>query len=132
MTDSRPRLYASVKGLLGTTLTLLQTRAQLFVTELEEERQRLLSLMLWGAVATVALGVGLVFVAIFLTVLFWDTHRLLVLGIFSALFLGMGLIAAYLAWKLGTSPSGLFAASMTELSRDRAALREPETGPGPQ
>lgn len=132
MTDARPRLYASVKGLLGTALTLLQTRVQLFATELEEERQRLLSLMLWGAVATVALGAGLVFVAIFLTVLFWDTHRLLVLGIFSALFLGGGVFAAYLAWKLGTSPSGLFAASLTELGRDRAALREPETEPRQQ
>lgn len=127
MTEARPGLYASVKGLLGTALTLLQTRVQLLATELEEERQRLQSLLLWGAVAALALGAGLVFVAIFLTVLFWDTHRLLVLGIFSALFLGLGLFAACLAWKLGTAPSGLFAASMTELSRDRAALREPDT-----
>lgn len=128
MTDARPGLYASVKGLLGTALTLLQTRVQLLATELEEERQRLLSLLLWGAVATAAMGAGLVFLAIFLTVLLWDTHRLLVLGIFTAFFLGLGLLAAYLAWKLGTSPSGLFTASMAELSRDRAALREPETG----
>ena len=132
MTQARLRLYASVKGLLGTALTLLQTRVQLFALELEEERQRLLSLMLWGAIATAALGAGLIFVAIFLTVVFWDTHRLLVLGIFSALFLGLGLLAAYLAWKLGTSPSALFNASMTELSRDRAALREPDAEPEQQ
>jgi uncharacterized membrane protein YqjE len=122
----RPGLYSSVKGLLSTALTLLQTRAQLLVTELEEERQRLFALLLWGAIAVLALGAGLIFVAIFLTVLLWDSHRLLVLGIFSASFLGLGLLAIYLACKLGRSPSGLFSASMAELNRDRAALREPD------
>lgn len=126
MADARPGLFASVKGLLGTSLTLLQTRLQLLATELEEERQRLLALLLWGAVAVLTLGAGLLFLAIFLTVLFWDSQRLLVLGIFSALFLVLGLVAVYLTWSLGRSPSGLFAASMAELSRDRAALREPE------
>ena len=126
MAEARPGLYASVKGLLGTSLTLLQTRIQLLATELEEERQRVLALLFWGAVAVLALGAGLLFLAIFLTVLLWDSHRLLVLGIFTALFLGIGLVAVYLSYKLGRSPSGLFAASMAELSRDRAALREPE------
>lgn len=126
MADARPGLYASVKGLLGTSLTLLQTRIQLLATELEEERQRVLALLLWGAVAVLALGAGLLFLAIFLTVLLWDSQRLLVLGIFTALFLGIGAVAVYLSCKLGRSPSGLFAASMAELSRDRAALREPE------
>lgn len=126
MADARPGLFASVKGLLGTSLTLLQTRLQLLATELEEERQRLLALLLWGAVAVLGLGAGLVFLAIFLTVLLWDSHRLLVLGIFTAVFLGTGLIAVYLACKLGRSPSGLFAASMVELGRDRAALRDVE------
>jgi uncharacterized membrane protein YqjE len=122
----RAGLYTSVKGLLSTSLTLLQTRFQLLATELEEERQRLLAMLLWGAIAVLALGAGLVFVAIFLTVMFWDSNRLLVLGVFSAGFLGLGLLAVYLAWKLGSSPSGLFAASLAELNRDRTALREPE------
>jgi uncharacterized membrane protein YqjE len=118
-------LYASVKGLLGTSLTLLQTRVQLFVTELEEERQRIQALLLWSAVALLAMGAGLVFLAIFLTVLLWDSHRLLVLGVFTAIFLGLGLSAVFLSWRLARTPSGLFQASLTELSRDRAALRDP-------
>ncbi|HWU84982.1 MAG TPA: phage holin family protein, partial [Rhodocyclaceae bacterium] len=124
---SEPRrtgLFASLKGLLGTSLTLLQTRLQLLATELEEERQRLLALLLWGAVAVLALGAGAIFLAVFLTVLLWDSQRLLVLGIASALFLGGGGLAAWLAWRLGRMPSGLFADSLSELSRDRAALRE--------
>lgn len=126
MAEARPGLYASVKGLLGTSLTLLHTRLQLLATELEEERQRLLALLLWSAVAVLALGAGLVFLAIFLTVLLWDTNRLLALGIFSAIFLGLGGVAVALACKLGRSATTLFAASMAELGRDRAALREPD------
>lgn len=125
MAVSRAGLYASVKGLLGTSLTLVQTRIQLLATELEEERQRILALLLWAAVAVLAMGAGLVFLAIFLTVLLWDTHRLLVLGVFTAIFLGLGLSAVFLAWRLAHTPSGLFQASLTELSRDRTALREP-------
>jgi hypothetical protein len=53
----------------------------------------------------------------------------LVLGVFTAIFLGGGLITLSLALKLGRSPSGLFAASMAELDRDRAALREAEVEP---
>ena len=63
MAEARPGLYASVKGLLGTSLTLLQTRIQLLATELEEERQRVLALLLWGAVAVLGLGAGLLFLA---------------------------------------------------------------------
>ena len=125
MADARPGLYASVKGLLGTSLTLLQTRLHLLATELEEERQRLLVSLLWTAVAVLAIGIGLFFTALFLTVLFWE-QRLLVAGLSASVFLLVGIVAACLARRLWSSPSGLFAASLAELSSDRAALREPE------
>lgn len=127
MQDSRPGLLASVKGLLGTSLTLVQTRLQLLATELEEEGQRLLALMIWGGIALFALSAGLVFVAILLTVLLWDSNRLLALGIFSAVFLGLGFVATFVAWRLARTASGLFSASLAELSKDRAALRDPES-----
>ena len=126
MTAPRPGLYASLKGLLATSLTLLQIRLQLLGTELEEERQRVLALLLWGGIALIALGAGLVFAVIFLIVLLWDTHKLLVLGAATAGFVGLGAIALMMAFKLGRAPSGLFAASLAELSQDRAALRAGE------
>lgn len=129
MADTRPGLYASLKGLLGTSLTLLQTRLQLLATELEEERQRVLAALLWTAVAVLAIGAGLIFLAVFVTVLFWDEHRLLVLGGFAGVFMSLGIVAALFVRRLWSSPSGLFADSLAELSRDRAALRaaEPES-----
>ena len=126
MTEPRPGLYASLKGLLSTSLTLLQIRLQLLGAELEEERQRLLALLLWGGMALIALGAGLVFGVIFIIVLLWDTHRLLALGAATLGFVGLGAFALGMAYRLGRAPSGLFAASLAELSADRAALRGTE------
>ena len=67
---------------------------------------------------------GLVFLAILLTVLLWDSHRVLALGIFSALFLGAAFVAIALALRLARQKSQLFAASLAELHRDETMLRD--------
>ncbi len=119
---SRAGLFASLTGLFGTALALLQNRLQLLGVELAEERLRLLSLLTYGAIALVCLSAGLVFLAVFLTVLFWDSNRLLALGIFSALFLGAGIATLLVAMNFAKSGSTLFTASLAELAKDREAL----------
>jgi uncharacterized membrane protein YqjE len=123
MAEAIPRagLLASIRGLLATGLEIAQTRLALFATEVEEERARLLALVAFGAVALILLAAGLVFFAIFVTVLLWDNNRLLILGVFSALFLGGGLLALLAARRQARSPSRLFAASLAELAKDRQA-----------
>jgi uncharacterized membrane protein YqjE len=115
-------LFASTKGLLGTGITLLHNRLELLGVELAEERARLVSLLVYGAAAFLCIAVGLVFFAIFLTVLLWDSNRLLALGVFSALFLGAGIASLSLAMSLARSGSKLFSASLAELRKDREAL----------
>lgn len=116
-------MFASLRGLLATALGLLQTRAELLALELEEEKIRLLGLLGYGAAALLLLNAGLVFVAIFLTVLFWDGYRLLALGLFALLFLGAGGAAFAAAWRCTRGRERMFAASLDELAKDRAALR---------
>jgi uncharacterized membrane protein YqjE len=108
--------------LLTHGLELLQTRAELLAVELEQERGRLLRLLTLGAMALLFLVAGLVFLAVFLTVLLWDSHRLWLLGTFSVLFLSLGAWALFLALGTMRRDSRLFAASLAELSQDRAAL----------
>lgn len=124
MTDSGAQggLFASLRGLLATAAALLKTRGELLAAELEEERLRLLGLILYGAMALFLLGVGAVFLAVFLTVLLWESHRLLVLGMFAAAFLTAGFIAWAVARRLAGAKSPLFSASLAELELDRAAL----------
>lgn len=117
-------LYSSLRGFAATSVALLRTRFELLRVEAQEEVSRLAGLLLWG-IAAVLLGVaGLVFLAVFLTVLLWDSQRLLALGIFSALFLAAAAVAIGMALRLARQGSQLFAASLAELRRDESALRE--------
>lgn len=118
------RLRSSIAGALG----LLQTRLELLATEFQEEKLRLGALLGYAAAAFFFLGFGAVMLALFLTVLLWDSHRLLALGIFTALFLAIGILAALAAARIGRQGSRLFAASIAELAQDREMMR-PENEP---
>jgi uncharacterized membrane protein YqjE len=120
-------LFASTKGLLGTGITLLHNRLELLGVELAEERVRLMSMLAYGGAAFLCIAAGLIFFAIFLTVLLWDHSRLLALGVFSALFLGAGIASLTLVMSLSRSGSKLFSASLAELHRDREALTSDAT-----
>ena len=126
---SQRGLFASTKGLLGTGVTLLHNRLQLLGVELAEERVRLVSLIVYGATGFLCLAAGLIFLAILLTVLLWDSNRLLALGVFSALFLAAGIASLMLAMSLARSGSKLFSASLAELRRDRETLTSDVTKP---
>ena len=123
-TPPRGGLLASLRGLLATLLATLQVRLELFATELEEEKLRLVRLLVFGAIAFFLLGAGAVFLAGLLTVLLWEEHRLLALGLFAALFLGGGLIALWLALQAARARSRLFEASLAELVQDRRQLEK--------
>lgn len=119
-------LYASLRGLVATGVALARTRLELLAAELEEEKARVVGMLAYGAAALLLLAVGIAFLAVFLTVLLWDSHRLLALGVFAALFLAAGALALGLALRLARRESGLFAASLAELAQDRAALEPRE------
>ncbi len=119
-----PGLLASLRGFATTSVALLRTRLALLKVEAQEEADRLIGLLLWGVVATLLGVAGLVFLAVWLTVLFWDDHRLLALGIFTAVFLGGAAFAISSVLRLARQGSQLFAASLAELRRDEAALSD--------
>ena len=121
MSDQRG-LFASTRGLLGTGVTLLHNRLELLGVEVAEERVRLVSMLAYGGAAFLCLAAGLIFLAIFLTVLLWENNRLLALGVFSALFLGAGIASVAFAMSLARAGSKLFSASLAELRSDRDAL----------
>ncbi|HQR03622.1 MAG: phage holin family protein [Proteobacteria bacterium] len=120
--QSRPGLLRSARDLLSHSLELVQVRAELLATEAEEELRRVLQLLVWGALALLLLVAGTVFLAILLTVLLWDQHRLLALGLFSGIFLTAGLAALLMARHHAHDAGRLFGTSLDELARDREAL----------
>jgi uncharacterized membrane protein YqjE len=118
----RSRLMSSVQGLAATLMAIFQTRLALLATELEEDKQRLLSALAWGAVAILMGTVASVFLAAFITVLFWDTHPLLVLGGLTLAFSLACLWAAQRVMAMARTSHGLLAASLAELQADQDAM----------
>jgi uncharacterized membrane protein YqjE len=124
MNDERkPRLAESLRGFLDSGLDIARTRLELLVVEAQEEKVRLIGLLVNGVMSALFLGFGLVFLAVFLTVLFWDGYRLLALGLATVFFIGAGLFTATNAARELKQGSRMFGASLAELARDREALR---------
>lgn len=121
--SGRAPLGASLRGLARSVLSLLQVRLELVSLEAKDGALRLGELLLYGALALVFLCMGLVFLAVFLTVLLWDSHRLLVLGVFSGLFLAAGAVALVWVRRLLSGDQGWFVATRAELQRDLDRLR---------
>ena len=115
-------LLESLTTLAATLVAIAHTRLDLLSTDVEEERAQVLSLLVLALVALFCFGIGVVLAAILLVAAFWDTHRLLVLGSLAGFFLAAGMVAgAYAMHKARTKPR-LFAASLSELLKDRQQL----------
>lgn len=117
------RLAGRLQRIGDLLLALLQNRLELLGVELQQELQRLLAAVARAALALLLIGLGLFFAVALLVVLFWDDHRLWVLGGAAALFLLLGVwLIRDAATRLQPREGGLFAASVDELGRDRAAI----------
>lgn len=112
-------LFESLKALSQTLVRVVRTRFQLLSSDLAEERERAISLMVFGLVALFCLGVGTVLFSVLIVVAYWDSHRFLALGALTAVFLVASAGAAWIALhKMQTAPR-LFASTRAALSRDR-------------
>jgi uncharacterized membrane protein YqjE len=115
-------IIASLKRLVRTAVELIRGRLELISLDVEEARLRFFSTLLLGAIAFLCLALGAVMGAFWLVVAYWDTHRMLVLGLLTGAFLGGGALAlAALAWRARSGPR-LFANTLAELEKDREAL----------
>jgi len=97
-------------------------RVELFALELREQFEQWLRVAMF-AVAAIVLGcIGLGFVAVFVTVAFWDGEPLVALGIFAALFLGGAVICVQrITAALAKAPAP-FSATVAEFLRDAEAM----------
>lgn len=121
--DAPGGLFAAVKGVLATLIATGATRLELLSTDLDAERERLTSIFLFGLCAVLLFVIGLVFCALFVVLLYWDTHRTAAAAlVLLALFGGGGAAAAITVYKVRHKPR-LFAASLAELRRDVSELR---------
>lgn len=120
--DHSPGLLASLQRLMAALLEILQTRVEIVATEFEEERARLQELVVFGILMLFFVGIGLTLLTLFVVMLYWDTHRLAVLGWVALLYLGLGGAAGIVLYRRIKSRPRLFATTLSELVRDRHQL----------
>src|SRR5881397_3972932 len=89
-------LLDSLRNLARTFLAIVQTRIEIFASEIDEERVRLARIAVLAAVAALCIALAVILLVFFLVVLFWDTNRLLSIGALAAVF-AVGGIATCLA-----------------------------------
>lgn len=116
------RVTQALRGWLHDGVALLRVRLELFGVEAREHALASVELLLAGLAALLFLGLGLGFFAVLLTVLLWDSHRLLALAVFSTLFLTLGLVALLLLRQRWQLAQRWFDASLEELRQDDQRL----------
>ena len=126
--ERRAGLFSAMKGMVATLIAIGKTRAELLVTELEEEKFRLMALWSKAIGAAFLLAVGLIMAVFCLALAFWE-QRVLVFGIFAAIFIGGALFLIASLKSQAGQPSKLFRTSLSELEADIEQLRRTVKAP---
>ena len=117
-------LLDSLRNLARTFLAIVQTRIEIFASEIDEERARLARIAVLAAVAALCIALAVILLVFFLVVLFWDTNRLLAIGALAGVF-AVGGIAACLGLRAAVSERPKFlSTTLAELRKDRAKLED--------
>ncbi len=116
----------SVKRLASTLIAIVSTRLELLANELQEEQLRLTQMFFFSLSALFCFGMGVLLLTVFITVLFWDDHRLAVLGGLCILFFVLGTLMAMLLRNKALSKPKLFSTSLAELAKDMEQLEPGE------
>ena len=115
-------LLESLTSFAATLVGITHTRLNLVSNDLEEYHSHVVAQLVLTQVAQFFIGMGVVLATILLVVAFWDTDRLLVLGSLAAFYLVVGLAARAIAMQRSRARPRPFAASLSELYKDRQQL----------
>jgi uncharacterized membrane protein YqjE len=121
--ESSGGILDSLRALLDTVLALLHNRAELVVTELEEETTRLVRVLLWGLAAVLTAIVGAVFAATMLLLAVPPNGRIFTAGLLAVLFLAFAGFGYLTIRKVLRAKPRPFDSSLRELEKDRDHLR---------
>src|ERR1044071_3395121 len=122
-TESDLGMFSSTKNVLTTALDGVETRIELFLVELREERFRVFDVLLLGFAGAMLGFMALLTVTVTLVVIFWDSARVPVLIVLSACY-SLATIGILWQLKVRLRNWSSFSATQEELKKDRACLEE--------
>ena len=115
-------LFVSLKALSANLLGIVQTRLELLSTDIAEERERIVTLLVLALGALFSIGLGIVLLAILVVVALWESNRLFALGGMIVFFLMAGAVIGWIVLNKLRSAPRPFDASISELKKDRQEL----------
>ncbi|MBZ4201206.1 MAG: phage holin family protein [Methylotenera sp.] len=115
-------LLDTIASMAAGLVTMLHTRLALLSTDIEEEREHLLSLIRLSLISLFFIMLGLLLLAVLLIVVLWESYRLSAIAGLAGCFLTAGLVSWYLAKRKAKIKPRLFWSSLEELEKDRQAL----------
>jgi uncharacterized membrane protein YqjE len=115
-------LLESLRGVAKTFVALVQTRIEIFASEVDEERARFGRILMLAVVALFCLGLAVVLGVLFIAVLFWENNRLLALGILTGVFALGGLFALVALRSAVRDRPKFLSATLAELRKDQKEL----------
>lgn len=121
--DGAPSIWHGIKAALAVLASMLHTRLDLLVTELEEERERLKQTLVLTLLLFFGLSFGLILLTIFIVALFWEKGWITAIGALSAMYIGVGVVAGLKLRSAVLQRPGLFPATLAELAKDRDQIR---------
>lgn len=112
---------ATLKGLGRTVASVASNRAELFLVELQEERDFLLVAVCLGMIALLFGVLAAVSLSLVVLVLMWDSHPILALVLLAGLYAGVSVVALRALMKRMRGRES-FSASLAEFKKDKEWL----------
>jgi uncharacterized membrane protein YqjE len=116
-------LVHSLVRLSGSLLAAAETRIDLFATELKEDGERGLRLVVWAVVAALTAVFGVLMAGLTIIIVYWDTHRVAAAVGVTALFVGISVVCGLVLRQRLRERPRLLDATRSELQKDVAAIR---------
>jgi uncharacterized membrane protein YqjE len=116
-------LLRSLVQLGGSLLATALTRVDLLTTEVSENVERGVRILLWGFVAALSAVLALLLAGVTLIIWFWDTYRMGAAVGVTLLFAAVAAVAAAVVRRRMRDKPRLLDATRSELRRDLVALR---------
>jgi uncharacterized membrane protein YqjE len=116
-------LLSTLRRMLKTLRDVAENRVELFLVEWQEERLRMLDTLWLLMVGTVCALMALIIATLVVLVIFWDTHRMLVLALLLLAYTGVAVTAFGILYSR-LKRWRAFAATLEQIKKDQACFKE--------
>jgi uncharacterized membrane protein YqjE len=117
-------IVRSARRMLAIAVSMVKTRLGLVVVEARLELSRIWLLLAWTVLALIFIAMSLLMLSLLLIIAYWETSRLMAIGCLLGLYVAATTATLMILRHKAKRASSLFAASLSELSRDHSELAD--------